>query len=128
MHILSTQLPLFPDESGPIQESTHQVPCGPYSIFEAEEPVPEFERAVYLVINRSSNWETGRSHSLSYRTLANQLDVKHRSQVMRAVRNLINKGWHYLKKKSRNSGFGKFCVVIPENSSDGSVVIGIKPP
>ena len=38
----------------------------------------------------------------------------------------LDEMWHYLKKKSRNSGFGKLCVVIPENSSDGSVVIGIK--
>ena len=35
----------------------------------------------------------------------------------------LDEMWHYLKKKSRNSGFGKLCVVIPENSSDGSVVI-----
>ena len=40
----------------------------------------------------------------------------------------LDEMWHYLKKKSRNSGFGKLCVVIPENSSDGSVVIGIKQP
>lgn len=38
----------------------------------------------------------------------------------------LDEMWHYLKKKSKNSGYGKLCVVIPENSSAGSVVIGIK--
>ena len=37
----------------------------------------------------------------------------------------LDEMWHYLKKKT-NSGYGKLCVVIPENSSLGSVVIGIK--
>ena len=40
----------------------------------------------------------------------------------------LDEMWHYLKKKSRNSGFGKLCVVILENSSPGNVVIGIKQP
>ena len=40
----------------------------------------------------------------------------------------LDEMWHYLKKKSKNSGYGKLCVVIPENSSHGNVVIGIKRP
>ncbi|MDE0017705.1 MAG: IS1 family transposase [Candidatus Poribacteria bacterium] len=40
----------------------------------------------------------------------------------------LDEMWHYLKEKKTNSGFGKLCVVIPENSSLGSVVIGIKRP
>ena len=40
----------------------------------------------------------------------------------------LDEMWHYLKEKKTNSGYGKFCVVIPQNSSDGSVVIGIKQP
>ena len=38
----------------------------------------------------------------------------------------LDEMWHYVKKKSTNSGFGKFYVVILENSSPGNVVIGIK--
>ena len=40
----------------------------------------------------------------------------------------LDEMWHYLKKRSRNSGFGKLCVVILENSSTMKGVIGIKPP
>ena len=39
----------------------------------------------------------------------------------------LDEMWHYCKKKT-NSGFGKLCVVIPENSSLGNVVIGVKQP
>ena len=37
----------------------------------------------------------------------------------------LDEMWHYLKK-NKSCGFGKFCVVIQENSSLGNVVIGIK--
>ncbi len=37
----------------------------------------------------------------------------------------LDQMWHYLKKKT-NFGYGKLCVVIPENSSHGNVVIEIK--
>ena len=40
----------------------------------------------------------------------------------------LDEMWHYVKEKKTNSGFGKLCVVIPENSSLGNVVIGIKLP
>ena len=39
----------------------------------------------------------------------------------------LDEMWHYLKK-NESCGFGKLCVVIQENSSPGSVVIGIKKP
>ena len=40
----------------------------------------------------------------------------------------LDEMWHYLNKKKTNSGYGKLCVVIPENSSIGNVVIGIRQP
>ena len=76
-----------------IQVSTQQVPIGPHSIFDPPEELTEFERACYLVLNENSNWDTGITHALSYTRLANLLNVKHRSQVIRAIRSLINKGW-----------------------------------
>ena len=39
----------------------------------------------------------------------------------------LDQMWHYVKKKSRNSGSGKLCVVILENSSLGNVGVAIKP-
>ena len=39
----------------------------------------------------------------------------------------LDEMWHYLKKQT-DSGYGKLCVVIPENSSLGNVVIGIEQP
>ena len=39
----------------------------------------------------------------------------------------LDEMWHYLKK-NESCGFGKFCVVIQDNSSPGTVVIGIKQP
>ena len=76
-----------------VQVSTQQVPIGPHSIFDSPEELTEFERACYLVMNEHSNWDTGITHALSYKRLANLLNVKHRSQVIRAVQSLINKGW-----------------------------------
>ena len=50
----------------------------------------------------------------------------------------LDEMWHYLKKKAETPphanrygmasafGYGKLCVVIPEHSSPGNVVIGIK--
>lgn len=88
------------------QESTHQVPCGSYSIFDVEisKSVTEFERAVYLVINEHSNWELGISHALSYQKLADLLNVRHRSQVIRAVKSLIDKGWLRVEAQRKSDG------------------------
>ena len=76
-----------------VQESTHQVPCGPHSIFDPEQVVPEYCRAVYLVMNYHSNYGSGITHALSYQRLAELTGVKHRSQPIRAVRWLIENGW-----------------------------------
>ena len=40
----------------------------------------------------------------------------------------LDEMWHYVKDKKTDAGFGKLCVVIPENASLGNVVIGIKLP
>lgn len=99
---MTTQNNLVPE----IQETTMQVPCGAYSIFDRETAadVTEFERAVYIVINEHSNWEYGESHGLSYQRLANLLNVKHRSQVVRAVKSLIAKGWLVVDRQRKRDG------------------------
>lgn len=96
------QLHLPIPEAGEIQESTHQVPCGSYSIFDTDMLVPEFCRAVYLVINKYSNWDTGKSHPLSNRKIARLLGVKYASQANRAIKWLIDNGWLKVNGKSRD--------------------------
>ena len=93
-----------------VQETTHQVPCGSNSIFEADD-LTGFERAVYLVINHHSFWHIGESHYLSYKTLAKLLNVKHRSQVIRAVKSLIKKGWLELIGTRKVDGANRYRVV-----------------
>ena len=89
-----------------VQVSTHQVPCGQYSIFDIEtaSDITEFERAVYLVINEHSDWDKGESHGLSYQRLADLLNIKHRSQVVRAVQSLIAKGWLSIDRQRKKDG------------------------
>ena len=87
-----------------IQESTHQVPCGPHSIFDPEQKVPAFAKAVYLVLNEHSNWDTGVSHALSLRRLAKLLNVKNHSQVHHALHWLINNGWILVKGERKSDG------------------------
>jgi len=87
-----------------IQVSTHQVPCGQHSIFDRDYDVTEFERAVYLIINYHSHWDGGYSHALSYRMIADKLGVKHRSQVVRAVKSLIAKGWLSIDRQRLTDG------------------------
>ena len=94
-----------------IQETTHQVPCGVHSIFGPDESVPAFEKAVYLVVNEHSNWETGVSHALSLRRLADLLNVKSHSQVHRALRWLIENGWLLVKGKRKSDGAYFYQVV-----------------
>ena len=76
-----------------VQESTMQVPCGAFSIFDPDMLMPEFCRAVYLVINEHSHWDSGISHALSNRAIADKLGVKYASQVNRAIHWLIANGW-----------------------------------
>jgi len=40
----------------------------------------------------------------------------------------LDEMWHYLEKKRKNCGSGKLWIVIPENSSTGSAVIGLGKP
>ena len=94
-----------------IQETTHQVPCGVHSIFDPDESVPAFEKAVYLAVNEHSNWETGVSHALSLRRLAELLSVKSHSQVHRALRWLIENGWLLVKGKRKSDGAYFYQVV-----------------
>ncbi|MGH8558887.1 MAG: IS1/IS1595 family N-terminal zinc-binding domain-containing protein [Methylococcales bacterium] len=58
------------------------------------------------------------------RTFAKQ----HYEKPMPAGRTIVmelDEMWHYLEKKHGNSGSGRLWIVIPENSSIGSVVIGL---
>lgn len=94
-----------------IQETTHQVPCGRHSIFDPDEQVPGFEKAIYLKVNEHSNWDTGVSHALSLRRLAKLLNVKSHSQVHRGLKWLIKNGW--LKVEGiRNSDGAYFYKVV----------------
>lgn len=101
------QMSLFPPETDDIQESTMQVPIGPYSIFDlVHHTLSEFERAVYIAINEHSNWDTGISRALSHERLAELLGVKKCSisQVRRAVRKLIKTGWLSVEAQRKTDG------------------------
>ena len=95
-----------------IQESTMQVPCGPFSVFDlTRHELSEFDRAVYVVINEHSHWDTGISHPLSYKRIAQLLNIKHHPQITRAVKSLIAAG--FLKKHgtSQTTGANIYQVV-----------------
>lgn len=81
------QLSLFPDKS-----STHQVPSGNYTIYDDSDVTP-FEICVYQFMNKNSNWDSGKTHALSYKKIAIGMNVKHASQIADAVRNLKETGW-----------------------------------
>lgn len=95
-----SQLTLFgvPD----IQESTCQVPCGEHSIWDALEAsdVTQADCWVYQVINKGSNWQTGRSHAKSYDELAKLSGIQ-RAYVIACVNRLVAKGW--IEKSVRNT-------------------------
>ena len=84
------------------QASTCQVPCGDFSIFAAREAreVTQAEFWVYQVLNKDSNWETGRSHARSYAQLEKSSGMK-RSAVIACVNGLVEKGW--IEKNVRNA-------------------------
>jgi transposase-like protein len=81
-------------------------------------------------------------HGLSMNALAGIYKVR-ASSVLRWVRDFANQHyekpkpdgrtiimeldemWHYLGKKHKSSGYGRLWIAIPENSSTGSVVIGL---
>lgn len=83
------------------QSSTFQVPCGEHSIWDAlaEETVTPFQASVYLVLTYFSNWESGKTHGISYSRIAEHMHVK-RSRVVSAINALIEKGW--VEKNVRN--------------------------
>ena len=94
-----------------IQETTHQVPCGVHSIFDPAHKVPAFAKAVYLKVNEHSNWESGVSHALSLRRLAELLNVKCHSQVHRALQWLIENGWFKVEGKRKSDGAHFYKVI-----------------
>ena len=94
-----------------IQETTHQVPCGEHSIFDPNHNVPAFKRALYLVLNERSNWDTGITHALSLRRLAELLNVKSHSQVSRGLKWLTDNGWIMVEGKRQSDGANFYRVV-----------------
>lgn len=96
---MAQQLNLFgvPD----IQESTCQVPCGDHSIWDALEAgeVTRAECWVSQVINKHSNWESGRSHAKSYSGLSTSAGMP-RASVIACINSLVEKGW--IQKSVRN--------------------------
>ena len=83
------------------QKSTFQVPCGEHSIFYAlkDREVTPFQSVVYFILTYYSNWETGKTHGMSYTRISELLHVK-RPRVIAAIDGLIENGW--LEKKVRN--------------------------
>ncbi len=94
-----------------IQETTYQVPCGEHSIFDPEQKVPAYEKALYLVVNEYSDWETGISHALSLRKLAGLTNVNCHSQVHRGLRWLIENGWLIVEGKRKSDGAYFYRVI-----------------
>ena len=94
-----------------IQETTHQVPCGEHSIFDPNHKVPGFNRALYLVLNERSDWDTSITHALSLRRLAELLNVKSHSQVRRGLKWLIDNGWIMVEGKRKSDGANFYRVI-----------------
>ena len=94
-----------------VQETTQQVPCGIHSIFDPDQQVPNFMRAIYLKVNEYSDWDTGLSHALSLRRLASLLNVNSHSQVRRGIKWLIEHGWLVVKGKRKSDGAYFYQVV-----------------
>ncbi|MYF99830.1 hypothetical protein F4212_11990 [Candidatus Poribacteria bacterium] len=94
-----------------IQETTQQVPCGVHSIFDPAHKVPAFAKAVYLTVNERSHWDTGVSHALSLRRIAELLHAKSHSQVHRALKWLIENGWLEVHGKRKSDGAHFYRVI-----------------
>ena len=94
-----------------IQETTYQAPCGAHSIFDPAEKVPAFEKAMYLVVVERSDWETGISHALSLRRLADLMNVNSHSQVHRGLQWLIEHGWLIVEGKRKSDGTYFYRIV-----------------
>ena len=100
-----------PPEIPEIQETTHQVPCGAHSIFDPVHKVPAFEKALYLKVNEHSNWDSGVSHALSLRKLAELLNVESHSQVHRGLKWLLDNGWIMVEGKRKSDGAYFYRVI-----------------
>lgn len=94
-----------------IQETTHQVPCGEHSIFDPNHKVSGFNRALYLVLNQRSTWDTGVTHALSLRRLAELLNIKSHSQVRRGLKWLIDNEWLMVEDQRKSDGANFYRVV-----------------
>lgn len=90
-----------------VQATTMQVPVGEHSVIDkqCENEITSFQSIVYQVFNKFSFWETGESHSKSYRDVAEILHVS-RSYVARAVKFLEDTAWfRRLSSKHKRSKF-----------------------
>ena len=100
-----------PSEIPEIQETTMQVPCGAFSIFDITcHSLNEFARSVYLIINEHSNWDTGVSHALSYRRLAELLNSDMRP-VKRVVKQLVAAGFLEKRSRCRKTGSNIYQII-----------------
>ena len=105
-------LPAATLEIPEIQETTYQVPCGVHSIFDPAQKVSAFNKALYLVVNEHSNWDTGVTHALSLRRLAELLNVNSHSQVHRGLKWLIKNGWLKVEGKRQSDGAYFYRIVF----------------
>ena len=97
-----------------IQKTTHQVPCGKHSIFDPDQDVPGFVRAVYLKINEYSDWDSGISNALSLRSIGKLVNVVSHTQVLYAIKWLKKRGWLIVMGKRERDG-AHFYKVIHHN-------------
>ena len=63
------------------------------------------------MVNEHSNWDTGISHALSQRRLAELLNVKSHSQVHRGLQWLIENGWLEVEGQRKSDGAYFYRIV-----------------
>lgn len=100
-----------------VQESTLQIPYGENRIFDPKFKVPGFQRAVYLKILEHGCWNTGQSRYLPLRFLARELGVKSHSQVLRAIKQLTQKGWIQVLDKRESDGCHRYQIIHYQNET-----------
>lgn len=114
---IKSDVSVSPPDVPEFQVSTMQVPFGAFSIFDLScHDLSGFDMSVYMVVNWRSNWDTGVSHALSYREIANHLGVRHRSQVGRSLKRLIACG--FLKKLSKRQSDGATVYQVIHHKCD----------
>lgn len=111
-----------------IQQDTHQVPCGPHSLIQEAhaQKVQPFVVSVYLLLNYHSNWDTGKTHALSFRQMSEKLGVFNpakiatcKGRIANAIRWLVENGW--LEKNVRGNGKPNTYKVIHHNCAPEDV-------